>query len=232
MIFAARIQSESLVWPLAETGSLLRLEPRKSRTHAQLPTRCTDATCLDSPTAGRSFFPGPAATPLALDTSILPRPRVRPHRLRQAAFAYPPAAICSVPHLGGETTAPPFSTSASSFRRLPRGDGSDASFSAPFLAGTAGWRHLLRPGGTALLCFPATRDPFGFPVPPQKTGRHLPRPQSESFFGSPGKSGAWPGEQAPPASRCPARKQGGKGEKSVCIKTAFPSSASSATTHS
>ena len=56
MIFAARIQSESLVWPLAETGSLLRLEPRKSRTHAQLPTRCTDATCLDSPTAGRSVF--------------------------------------------------------------------------------------------------------------------------------------------------------------------------------
>src|SRR5215471_5910015 len=36
---------------------------------------------------------------------------------------------------------------------------------------------------------------------------------SHIFFGSPRKSGAWPGEQAPPALGCPARKRGGKGEK-------------------
>ena len=126
----------------------------------QLPTRSTDATRLDNPTAGGSFFPAPAVTPLALDTSALSRPRVRPHRLRQPALAHPPAAICGVP-LAGETTAPPFSTSASSFRLLPCGDSSDTPFST-VLAGTAGWRHLLRPGGAALLCFPATRDPSGF----------------------------------------------------------------------
>ena len=33
------------------------------------------------------------------------------------------------------------------------------------------------------------------------------------FFGSPRKSRAWPGEQAPPALWCPARKRGGKARK-------------------
>src|SRR6516164_2273293 len=103
-------------------------------------------------------------------------------------------------------------------------------FPRPFLAGTAGWRLLLRPGGTALLCFPATRDPPGFRSLPKRLAIICPG-RTANLLGSPRKSGAWPGEQAPPALWCPARKRGGKGEKSLlCIKTAFPSSATSATT--
>jgi len=45
-----------------------------------------------------------------------------------------------------------------------------------------------------------------------------PNDRSSHIFGSPiRKSGAWPGEQAPPALWCPAGKRGGKGEESVCI---------------
>ena len=103
-------------------------------------------------------------------------------------------------------------------------------FPPPFLAGTAGWRHLLRPSGTALLCFPATWDPPRFRSLPKRLAITCPGRRA-NFFGSSRKSGAWPGEQAPPALWCPARKRGGKGEKTLCIKTAFPSSASSVTTH-
>ncbi len=44
---------------------------------APLPTRSTDATRLDNPTAGGSFFPVPAVTAPALDTRTLSRPRSR-----------------------------------------------------------------------------------------------------------------------------------------------------------
>jgi hypothetical protein len=212
MIFAARIQSESLVWPFAETGSLSRREP-----------------------AGRSFFHVPSVTPLVLDTSVLSRPRSKPHPLRRQAICPPARCPSRRSTLGGETTAPPFSTSPLSFRLLPCGDGSDSPFSATVLAGTAGWRHLLRPGGATLLCFPATRDPPGFRSLPKRSAITCPGRTANNhlllLFGSPRKSGAWPGEQAPPALWCPARKRGGKGEKSLCIRTVFPSLASSATSH-
>ena len=50
------------------------------------------------------------------------------------------------------------------------------------------------------------------------------RPNDDSshiLFGSPSKSGAWLGEQAPPALWCPARKRGGKGEKMYVSKPRF-----------
>jgi len=90
-----------------------------------------------------------------------------------------------------ETTAPPFSASPLAFRVFQvaeklLGRTSEAEFGffrslycraeavlilpipPPFLAVTTGWRHLLRPAGTALLCFPGHTGPSGFPVPPKK----------------------------------------------------------------
>ena len=130
-------------------------------------------------------------TPLVLDTSGLSRPRSRPHPLRRQAIC--PSARCPSRRstLGGETTAPPFSTSPLSFRLLPCGDGSDTPFSAAVLAGTAGWRQLRRPGGTALLCFPATWDPPGFRCLPKRLAIICPG-RTANLLGSPRKSGAWP----------------------------------------
>jgi hypothetical protein len=151
--------SRPLTWPVVEPGAVSQCEPRKSQTQAPLPTRPTDASGFDNPTAGGSFIPVPAVTPLALDTSALSRQRARSHPLRRPVIC--PSARCHSRHstLGAETIAPPFSTSPLSFRPLPCGDCSDTPFSAAVLAGTAGWQHLLSPGGTALLCFPVARDP-------------------------------------------------------------------------
>ena len=80
-----------------------------------------------------------------------------------------------------------FLTSGLASRRLPFGRGSDVPFPPPFLAGTAGWRHLLRPGGTALLCFSATRDPPGFRSLPKRLAV-LPWPHCESFSAPPEKA--------------------------------------------
>ena len=220
----------SLTWPFADAGLPSRREGRKSQSQPQLPTRSPDATRLDNPTDGASFFPVPAVSRAYLGHARTYPPAIATTSLRPLAIRRCGRRHSRLSTVGGETTVPP-STSACASSRVPCGNGSDTSFSTAILAGTAGWRHLLRPGGTALLCFPATRDP---PVsgPSQKDWPSLALAAERIFFGSTRKSGSRPGEQAPPASRCPARKQGGKGEKSVCIKTAFPSSASSATTHS
>ena len=150
--------------------------------------------------------------------------------LRRLAHSISGCCQSRVSTSDGETTGPLFSTSASAFRRLPCGAGSDTPFPPPFLAGTAGWRHLLRPGGTAPLCFPAKRDSPGFRSPQEKIGHHLLWPQSESFFGSQKKrSLAWGARTT--CLKVPREKAGRKRRKKSCIKTAFPLSASSATTH-
>jgi len=60
MTLAVRLRYESLTWPLADARPLSRCEGRKSQMQPQLPTRSTDATRLDNPTHGPSFFPAPA----------------------------------------------------------------------------------------------------------------------------------------------------------------------------
>jgi hypothetical protein len=160
--------STPLTWPLVEPGALSHGERRKSQTQAPLPTRSTDGTLPDDRAAGRSFFPLPAVTALGLDTSTLSRPWSRPLPLRRFT-------ICA----SARWYSPLYNpwrwnhhacglTSGFASRRLPFGHGSDTAFSAAVLAGTAGWRHLLRPGGTALLSFPATRDPPGFRSLPKR----------------------------------------------------------------
>ena len=200
------------------------------RRRPRFQTRSADATRFDDPIATGWLFPVPAVTLLPFDTRTLSRPRSRPLPLRRLAICASARCHSRLSALGVGTTVPP-----SRPQVLRLGDcHSDAvpilPFPPPFLAGTAGRRHLLRPGGTALLCFPATRDPPGFRSLPKRLAIICPG-RTANLLGSPRKSGAWPGEQAPPALWCPARKRGGKGEKSLlCIKTAFPSSATSATT--
>src|SRR5262249_33931019 len=111
---------------------------------------------------GGSLFPLPAVTPPTLDTRTLSRTRSRPLPLRRLAICSCARCHSRLSTLGLRTTNPP-----SRPRVLRLADcHSDAVPILPFpptlLAGTACWRHLLRPGGTALLCFPATRDPPGF----------------------------------------------------------------------
>jgi hypothetical protein len=218
-----------LTWPLAETGALSRPEGRKSQTQAPLPTHSTDATRLDNPTAGGSFFPVPAVTAPALDRPSLSRPRSRPIPLRRPAICTSACCHLRLSTLGGENTAPPFSTSASAHRRLPCGGGYDTSFSAAVLSGTAGRQHLLRPGGTALLClrFAALRV---FRSLPKKLAIICPGRTANLFrFPQKKRSLAWGA-----GTTCfiaPREKAGRKRRKTLCIKTAFPSSASSATTH-
>jgi hypothetical protein len=192
----------------------------------------TDGTCLDSPTAGGSFFPAPAVAPLSLDTSTPSRPRPRPHRLSQPDIC--PSARCHsrLSTLGVRTTASPTRPQVLRLADCDSGAVPILPFPPPFLAGTAGWRHLLRPGGAALLCFPATRDPPGFRSLPKRLAIICPGRTANlsSRFPQKKRSLAWGA-----GTTCfivPREKAGGKRRKSLCIKTAFPSSASSATTHS
>ena len=99
MILVVRIRSESLVWPLADGGHLLRREPRKSQTEAPLPTGSRDATRVGNPTAGSSFLPVPAVTPRTL-TQASSLGRDRDHiPFSGRPFAHLPPAIRGVPHL-------------------------------------------------------------------------------------------------------------------------------------
>jgi len=164
MILAVRIRSESLTWPLVDG------DPRSRREgQAQLPTRFRDATCLDNPAAGSSFFPVPPVTPPALDTSTLRRPRSRPLPFAGSSFAHAVAAIRLFPPSAAISPRRPSRPRLSRFVDC----GVEAVLILPFpprflAAGTAGWRHLLRPGGTALLCFPATQDPPSFRSLPKR----------------------------------------------------------------
>ena len=204
---------------------------RKPQTQALLPAWSTDANAFGNPTTGRSFFPAAAVSAHTSDIRSLSWSRSRPVPLPRLAICASARCHSRLFTSGVGTARPPTRPQVLRLAHCHSGAVPILPFPPPFLAGTAGRRYLLRPGGTALLCFPATRDP---PVsgPSQKDWPSLALAAERIFFGSTRKSGSRPGEQAPPASRCPARKQGGKGEKSVCIKTAFPSSASSATTHS
>ena len=173
----------------------------RTETQAPLPTRSTDATRFDNRTAGRSFFPVSAVSPSTLDTSALSCPRhgrATPRPRSDATLYGSRSRRLRLSTLGGDTAAPPFSTSASAYRRLPCGSSSDTPFSAAVSRGhgrlatsPAPWRH-----GAPLLSRHA--GPSGFPVPPKKIGHHLPG-RTANLLGSPRKSGAWPGEQAPPA---------------------------------
>ena len=97
------------------------------------------------------------------------------------------------------------------FRLLSGGHGRLSTSPAP-------WRR------GALL--PPLRGPPGFWFPPQKSA--LP---NSIFSGSSRKRRARPGEQVPPCLRAPRKRVGQKKEIRSCIRTAFPSSASSATTY-
>jgi len=97
-------------WSLAHAGGPSQGEPRKSETQAPLPTRAADATCFDNPTAGRSFFPLSAVSPPTLDASALFRPRPRHLPLAGSQFAHAGRRPFRLSTLGGDTTAPPFST--------------------------------------------------------------------------------------------------------------------------
>ena len=150
------------MWPLAETGPFSSSKPRESRAHASLPTRSTDSTPLDNPAAAGSFFSLPPVT--------LPRLVARPFSCSPSRPLSPRRSLpvtCARSHsrlstLGGETTVPPSRPQLVNLADCLVEAVPILPFPPPFLTGTAGWRHLLRPGGAALLCFPATRDPPGF----------------------------------------------------------------------
>jgi hypothetical protein len=77
-------------------------------------------------------------------------------------FAHAVAAIRVLPHLTARSPRRPSRPQLLPFADSRADPVLILPSPPPFLAGTAGWRHLLRPGGAALLCFPATRDPPGF----------------------------------------------------------------------
>src|SRR4029077_10522790 len=89
-------------------------------------------------------------------------------------------------------------------------------FSACSLAGTASCQLLLRPGRTALFCFPcaALRISGFFP-------KRSALPNS-IFSGSSRKCRAWPGEQVPPASECPQESRTEKGDSNHVPEPHFP----------
>ena len=221
--------SRPLTWLLVEAGALSHGEPRKSQTQASLPTRSADGTPLDNLIATGWLFSVPVVTLLPLDTRTLSRPRSRPLPLRRLTICASARCHSRLSALGVGTTVPP---SRPQVLRLGECH-SDAvpilPFPPPFLAGTAGRRYLLRPGGTALLCFPATRDPPGFRSLPKRLAV-LPWPHCESFSAPPEKAelGLGSRHHLPYSAR---EKAGRKRGKNLCIKTAFPSSASSARTH-
>ena len=126
-----------------------------------------DVTVLDNRTAGRSFLPASAVSAPAFDTGALSRPRWR-LLPPPALFAHVRTAIQVFPLLVSKLPPCCSRSDLSRFAGCRPEEVLILPFLLPFLAGTPGWRHLLRPGGTALLCFPATRDPSGFPVPPKK----------------------------------------------------------------
>jgi hypothetical protein len=155
--------SRPLTWPLAEAGVLSQCEPRKFQRQAPLPTRPTDASGSDNPAAGSSFFSAPPVTP-PTQTPFLAHDR-RPDPLRRPVICPSARRPSSCSTLGGETIAPPSRPHLCRFAYCRAETVPILPFPPRFLAGTAGWRHLLRPGGTALLCFPASRDPPGFRSP-------------------------------------------------------------------
>jgi hypothetical protein len=198
MILAIRVRSGSLTWSLADAGPWSLRESRKSQTQAQLPRRATEASGFDNPTADSSCFPVPAVTPLAFDASAPSRPRSRAHPLRPLAICASARWPSRLSTVGLGTTVTPSRPQVVRLADCHSGAVPILSFPPPFLAGMAGWRHLLRPGGTALLCFPAARDPPGS-GPSQKDWPSFALAEQRIFFDPPGKSEAWPGEQAPPA---------------------------------
>jgi len=167
MIRAVRIRSESLMWPLAETGPFSPSKPRKSRAHASLPTRSTDSIPLDNPVAwlfllrapsnsasfGRAPFmlavPTTFPSPLAAwDLRSLPFPSFHARRRNRSAA---------------------FSASTRASRPLPCGAGSDTSFSTAVSRGhgrlatsPAPWRHgaplLSRHAGPLRVSGPSQKD--------------------------------------------------------------------------
>jgi len=78
-------------------------------------------------------------------------------------------------------------------------------FNPLLLAGTASWESCLRAGGSAGFCFGSAA--LRVCGPPKKQS------DKAKFLGSPAKSGPWPGEQAPLAFGCPARKRAQKRRK-------------------
>jgi hypothetical protein len=209
MILALRILSNRrtliptvegpLTWSLALSGGPSKGEPRKSETQVPLPTRSTGATCFDNPTAGGSFFPVSPVTPPALDSrarDLFP--------FTGSQFAHAVAALWVFPPLAATPRRRRSRPHVSRFPDCRSEPVLILPFRPPLLAGTAGWRHLLRPGGRAPLCFRFAA--LRFPVPPKKVWPSFALAAKRNlFFGSPRKSGAWPGEQAPPALWCPAR---------------------------
>jgi hypothetical protein len=126
------------------------------------------------------------------------RPRMRPLPLPAGStIAYPVAAIRVFPRLA---VKPPRRRSQPHLSRFADCHAEAVLillFPPPFLAGTAGCRYLLRPGGAALLCFPATRDPPGFRSLPRKVWPPSATAAERTFFRFPRKIEAWPAEQAP-----------------------------------
>src|SRR5262249_28129782 len=94
-----------------------------------------------------------------LDTSTLLRPRSRRHAFRGLAICISTCCHSRLSTLSGEPPRRPSRLQLSRFGTCRGAPVPILPFPPPFLAGTAGWRHLLRPDSTALLCFPATRDP-------------------------------------------------------------------------
>src|SRR5262249_36762801 len=154
--------SRPLRWPLAETGSVTAMtsEVSQSRPRFQRGPRMRLSSTIRPPVT--LYLPASAVTAPASDTRALSCPRSRPLPFGGSLSAHAVAAIHVFPLLA---LKPPRSHSRphlSHFADCRAESGSDNPFPPPFLAGTAGWRHLLRPGGAALLCFPASRDPPDF----------------------------------------------------------------------
>jgi len=228
MILAVRIRSKSRMWGPSRTP--LRSEPRNSQAHPPLSTRSAEWTRLDDLTpAGFSPCPANPASLRRTPLFTLTVPTTPPFAACYRSLTLRCSSRLST--IGGETTVPPSRPQLVHLADCRMQAVPILPFPPPFLAGTAGWRGLLRPGGTALLCFPGMRDPPGFRSLPKRLAITCLASQRIFFSAaSPQKKRCLAWGAGATCPRVPREKAGRKRRKTLCIKTAFPSSASSATT--
>jgi hypothetical protein len=151
-------------------------------------------------TAGSSCFPVPAVTPLAFDASAPSRPRSRARPLRPLAICASARWPSRLSTLGLGITVTPSRPQVLRLADCDSGAVPILSFPPPFLS--RAWQ------AGDISCALAARRFSAFP--PRETLRVSGPSQKDwpsfalavqriFFFDPPGKSEAWPGEQAPPA---------------------------------
>ena len=213
-------------WPLVGGCGLSRREVRNSRSVP--PARSTDAAPSGKPTAGPFFFV-PAATAPTLDPSPFPACHRDHLPFADSPSGRPFATVRAFSTQGRGITVLPSWTSALASPSSPSGRSFDTSLSVAVSRGHCRLVTTSAPFRRSAPLLPR-RGPPGFRSLPKRlaTTRFA---SEEIFFGSPRKKRSLAWGAGTTCFMVPREKAGQKRRKNPCIKTAFPSSASSVTTH-